>query len=143
MENVLVRHAHVTMDGVANFVIQNCVMPDVMSTVNARMELASVLLVGTENIALSKDVQLVAQIMDNAVLVAKDYGNVDAMMAGMEPTVRLHWNKIVLIIKTMTKVNIAFSRKIQNHSIIPTHFNPLYHLCSTIRKHKLTHSLRK
>lgn len=109
MENVLVRRAHVTMDGEANFVIQNCAMPDVMSMVNAKMALASVLLVGTENIVLSKDVQLVAQIMDNAVLVAKDYGNVDAMMAGMVLTARLHWNKIVLIIKTMIKVNTAFS----------------------------------
>lgn len=102
------KRAHVTMDGAVNFVIQNCVMPDVMSTVNAKMVHVFVLRVGTESIVLSKDVQLVARIMDNVVLAAKDYGNVDAMMAGMVLTVRLHWSKIVLIIKTMIKVNIAF-----------------------------------
>lgn len=80
-------------------------MPVVMSMGNVKMAHASVWRDGTENIVLSKDVQPVARIMDNAVLVAKDYGNVDATMAGMEQTVPLHWSRIALIIRTMTKVN--------------------------------------
>lgn len=58
-----------------------------------------------ESTVLSKDVQPVVQHMDSAVLAVKDYGNVDAMMAGMVPTAPFNWNKIVPIIKTMTKVN--------------------------------------
>lgn len=37
MENVLEIHAAVPMDGVANFVILNCVIPDAMNMVNVKM----------------------------------------------------------------------------------------------------------
>lgn len=91
MENVLVKHVLVTKDGAVNFVIQNRVMPDVTSMVNAKMVPVYVSLVGTENTVPLKDVQLVARIMDNVELVPKDYGNVVATTDGTEPIVQLHW----------------------------------------------------
>lgn len=110
MVNVLAKRAHATMDGVANFVTRNCAMPVVMSTANVKMAHACVWLDGTESTVLSKDVQRAARIMDNAVLAAKDYGNVDATMAGTAQTVRLHWSRTALIIRTMTKVNTHIIR---------------------------------
>lgn len=82
------KHAHATVDGAANFVIQNCVMPDVTSMVNAKTVPVYVSLVGTENTVRLKDVQPVARITDNAESVVKDYGNVVATMDGTEPIVR-------------------------------------------------------
>lgn len=107
MENVLVRHAHATADLVGNFATVNYVMPVVMNMVNAKMAPVCVLLDGTENIAPLKGVQQVVRIMDSVVLAVKVYGNVDATMDGMEPTVPLHWSKIVPITKTMTKVCVC------------------------------------
>lgn len=113
MENVLEKRAHVTKTGAVNSVHKNCAMPDVMNMANAKMAPACVWPVGTENIAASKDVQQVVQIMDNAVLASKVYGNVDATMDGMVPTVRLHWNKTVPITKTMTKVCVCSARTLR------------------------------
>lgn len=104
MENVLERHVHVTVVGVVNFVHHNCVMLVVMNMVNAKMAPVYVLLDGMGSIVHWKDAQQVVRIMDNVVLVVKVYGNVDATMHGMVLTVQLHWNKIVLITKTMIKV---------------------------------------
>lgn len=88
MANVLVKRALVTVDGAVNFVTQNCVMHVVTSMANAKMVPVSVLLDGTENIVQLKDAQLVARIMDNVELAARDYGNVDATMDGMVPIVQ-------------------------------------------------------
>lgn len=104
MADASVNLVHVKAAGVVNFAIQNPAMPDAMNMVNAKMEHACVLPAGMESIAQSKVVHQAVQIMDNAVLMVKETGNAVAMMVGMVSIVRLHWSKIVLIIRTMTKV---------------------------------------
>ena len=100
----LAKHAHVTMDGAVNIAIPKYAMPDAMSMANARTAHACVLPAGMESIALSKDARLVVRVMVNVGSAVKVYGNAVATMAGTVPTVPLHWNKIALITRTMTKV---------------------------------------
>lgn len=57
------------------------------------------------NIVRLRAAQPAARTMDNAVLAAKDCGNADATMDGMEPIVPLHWSKAAPITKTTTKVS--------------------------------------
>lgn len=105
MDSALVILASVIRDGPENRVHLNSATLAAVNMVNVKMVLAYAFLGGMVDIVRWKDVQLDVVVTDHAESIPTDFGNADALTAGMERIVQLSKNRIAMMLKTMIKVH--------------------------------------